>query len=88
MRAIEHSLPWDRIQQLLDDLLIALANLDCRRAAARLSDAVAEYEMKGEIQDYVWNRKGLVTLPPDGKVSMINRRKPADAAPGAQADKH
>ena len=88
MRAIEHSLPWDRIQQLLDDLLIALANFDCRRAAARLSDAVAEYEMKGEIQDYVWNRKGLVTLPPDGKVSMINRRKPADAAPGAQADKH
>jgi hypothetical protein len=62
--------------------------VDCRRAAARLSDAVAEYEMKGEIQDYVWNRKGLVTLPPDGKVAMINRRKPADAAPGAQADKH
>ncbi len=58
MRAIEHSLPWDRMQQLLDDLLIALASFDCRRAVARLMDAVAEYEMKGEIQDYVWNRNG------------------------------
>ncbi len=32
MRAMEHSLPWPRMQQLLNELLIALASFDCRRS--------------------------------------------------------
>jgi FlaA1/EpsC-like NDP-sugar epimerase len=83
MRAIEHSLPWDRMQQLLDDLLIALASFDCRRAVARLTDAVAEYEMTGEIQDYVWNRKALIPIRPDAKVAVIPRRRTPDSPSAA-----
>jgi FlaA1/EpsC-like NDP-sugar epimerase len=74
LRAMEHSLPWERIQLLLDDLLQALANFDCRRAVARLMDAVAEYEMKGEIQDHVWNRKALTPIRPDAKVAVLPNR--------------
>ena len=34
MRAMEHSLPWDAVQQVLDELLVALARFDCDRARA------------------------------------------------------
>jgi FlaA1/EpsC-like NDP-sugar epimerase len=81
MRAMEHSLPWERIQQLLDDLLHALAHFDCRRAAARLMDAVAEYEMKGEIQDYVWSRKALNPVRPDAKVAVMPNRHLTERTP-------
>ncbi|MEO8313269.1 MAG: nucleoside-diphosphate sugar epimerase/dehydratase [Pseudomonadota bacterium] len=83
MRAIEHSLPWDRMQVLIDDLLIALSSFDCRRAVARLMDAVAEYEMKGEIQDYVWNRKALIPVRSDAKVAVIPWRRATDKSPSA-----
>src|SRR5215475_7017772 len=62
LRAIEHRLPWLRMQQILNDLLVALANFDCHRALALLAEAVAEYNGQGiEIRDYVWTRKQ--TLP-------------------------
>jgi FlaA1/EpsC-like NDP-sugar epimerase len=58
LRAIEHRLPWMRMQQILSELLIALANFDCHRALALLAESVAEYNGQGmEIRDYVWTRK-------------------------------
>jgi FlaA1/EpsC-like NDP-sugar epimerase len=79
LRAIEHSLPWDRVEQLLQELLIALGNFDCRRAIARLSDAVAEYRNTDEIQDYIWNRRAT-TLPTrtDLKVTVLPKRRVTD----------
>jgi FlaA1/EpsC-like NDP-sugar epimerase len=61
MRAMEHSLPWQRMQQLLNELLIALASFDCRRSLALLAESVAEYHATHAINDYVWTRK---VLPP------------------------
>ncbi len=60
MRAIEHSLPWTRMQQLLNELLVALASFDCRRPLALLAEAVAEYHATHAINDYIWTRKALV----------------------------
>ncbi len=62
LRAIEHRLPWMRMQQILNDLLVTLANFDCHRALALLAESVAEYNGQGmEIRDYVWIRKQVVT---------------------------
>jgi FlaA1/EpsC-like NDP-sugar epimerase len=88
LRAIEHSLPWERVQLILDDLLIALANFDCRRAIARLSDAVAEYEGSNDIQDYVWQRRAITALTPrtDAKVTIMPKRRATDAPVRGQGE--
>jgi FlaA1/EpsC-like NDP-sugar epimerase len=69
MRAMEHSLPWERMQQLLNELLIALASFDCRRAVAILCEAVAEYRQTHDIRDYVWAQKTLATVDDDRKAA-------------------
>src|SRR4029077_11833071 len=43
MRAIEHRLSWPKMEQVLNDLLVALASFDCRRAVGLLAESVAEY---------------------------------------------
>jgi FlaA1/EpsC-like NDP-sugar epimerase len=84
LRAVEHSLPWERIRQLLDDLLIGLNSFDCRRALARLSEAVEEYQPEAEIQDYVWNRKALNPQRADAKVAVMPRRRLSDSFPSRE----
>jgi FlaA1/EpsC-like NDP-sugar epimerase len=69
MRAMEHSLPWDRMKQILDEMLVALASFDCKRAVALLADAVAEYRTTPEIRDHVWSRKVHVAPADEGKVA-------------------
>jgi FlaA1/EpsC-like NDP-sugar epimerase len=71
MRAMEHSLPWERMQQLLNELLIALASFDCRRSVGLLCEAVAEYRQTHDIRDFVWAQKTFAIGPDD--------REPADA---------
>lgn len=65
MRAMEHSLPWDRMQQLLNELLIALASFDCRRSVSLLCEAVAEYRQTHAIRDFVWAQKTFATGLPE-----------------------
>src|SRR6185437_12495966 len=51
MRAIEHSIPWPRMQRILDELLTTLSSFDCRRALAFLCESVAEYRPAPDICD-------------------------------------
>lgn len=82
MRAMEHSLPWDRMSQLLNELLIALASFDCRRALSLLADGVAEYSHAGAIRDHVWSRKTLLHAQDDGKVTVIApKRRLSESGP-------
>jgi FlaA1/EpsC-like NDP-sugar epimerase len=81
MRAIEHSIPWPRMQRILDELLTTLASFDCRRALAVLSDSVAEYRQAADIRDYVWNRKSVAAVSHDGKVTALApKRRHTDIA--------
>jgi FlaA1/EpsC-like NDP-sugar epimerase len=85
MRAIEHHLPWLRMQQVLNELLVALASFDCHRALALLSDAVAEYRAEGEIRDYVWTRKAVLPHAPAAKVAdFAAKRRLSEAAKPTQ----
>jgi FlaA1/EpsC-like NDP-sugar epimerase len=82
MRAMEHSIPWGRMQQILDVLCSAIEGNDCARALFILREAVAEYRPAEDIRDYVWTRKAaLLPASSDGKVADIaSKRRHADGA--------
>ena len=69
LRAIEHHLPWTRMQQILNEQLVALASFDCHRALALLTESVAEYQTEVDIRDYVWTRKAVLPHAPAAKVA-------------------
>jgi len=85
LRAMEHSLPWPRMQQLLDELLVALGVMDCDRALNVLSEAVAEYRRVPEMRDYVCARKadkGTPVKTDDRKVSDLSvKRRLSESLP-------
>jgi FlaA1/EpsC-like NDP-sugar epimerase len=85
MRAMEHSLPWDQVQQVLNDLLIAMGQFDVRTACDLLRRAVVEYRPTGEIVDGVWCRRESERSL-QFKVTSIESRRPAprrESGPGA-----
>jgi len=75
LRAMEHSLPWDRMQQLLNELLIALASFDCRRAVALLCESVVEYRQSHDLRDFVWTQKSLVETGDHPKVADFSAKR-------------
>jgi FlaA1/EpsC-like NDP-sugar epimerase len=69
MRAIEHHLPWAKMQEALNALLAALASFDCQRTLALLAEAVVEYQSSADVRDYVWARKAM--LLPQATVTNV-----------------
>jgi FlaA1/EpsC-like NDP-sugar epimerase len=57
MRAVEHSLAWDEMHALLQDLLRAMDQFDVRQAREIVMRAVREYRPTGEVVDSVWCRR-------------------------------
>jgi FlaA1/EpsC-like NDP-sugar epimerase len=81
MRAMEHRLPWLKMQEILNDLLVALASFDCHRALALLTESVAEYQGDPDIRDYVWTRKAVLPHAPAAKVAdFAAKRRLSEAA--------
>jgi FlaA1/EpsC-like NDP-sugar epimerase len=68
MRAMEHHLPWPKMQEILNDLLVALASFDCGRALGLLTASVVEYQSSADIRDYVWARKAV---PPQATITNV-----------------
>jgi len=81
MRAIEHRLSWPKMEQILNDLLVALASFDCHSALELLSVSVAEYQADMDIRDYVWTRKALLPHAPAAKIAdFAAKRRLSEAA--------
>ena len=57
LRAMEHSLPWEQIQELLHDLIVAMNQFDVKGACDLLIRGVREYRPSGELVDSVWCRR-------------------------------
>jgi len=76
LRAIEHSLPWDRVQELLNEILEAMGRYDCQRSLQILSDVVAEYTPAAQPHDLMWARQTAVTTD-DRKVTSLKPRRVA-----------
>jgi FlaA1/EpsC-like NDP-sugar epimerase len=85
LRAIEHSLPWDRVQELLNEVLEAMGRYDCQRSLQILSDVVAEYTPAPHPHDLMWARQTTMTTD-DRKVTSLKPRRvvrmtgPSDSA--------
>lgn len=75
MRAMEHSLPWSQVQQVLDELSVALTRFDCDRARQLLMQTVAEYRPNGDIQDLVWSRKAALAHAEVKNVTALQTRR-------------
>jgi FlaA1/EpsC-like NDP-sugar epimerase len=85
LRAIEHRLSWPKMEQILNDLLVALASFDCHRALELLTASVAEYQADTEIRDYVWTRKALLPHAPAAKIAdFAAKRRLSEAAKPTQ----
>ena len=74
LRAIEHSLPWERIQGMLDEILAAMSRFDCPRALQLLSEVVVEYKPAPESHDLVWARQAALPAD-DRKVTSLKVRR-------------
>jgi FlaA1/EpsC-like NDP-sugar epimerase len=74
LRAIEHSLPWDRVQTLLEEILVAMSRFDCHRAQQLLGEVVEEYKPAPESHDLVWARQTAATAD-DRKVTSLKPRR-------------
>jgi FlaA1/EpsC-like NDP-sugar epimerase len=76
MRAIEHSLPWEQVEELLGELLVILSEYDCHAAIAALQKAVQEYQSADGVQDLVWlRRRGLASTRGISQVMDLNSRR-------------
>ena len=89
MRAIEHSMPWQDVQRIIDEMLDALNRNDCDRARDLLMKGVIEYRPGGTLQDHVWLRKTeLVHAKQVGNVADFHaHRFSARRAPGEGFDR-
>ena len=56
MRAMEHSLPWEQVQEFLRKLRVVMDQFDVRAACDLLREVVCEYRPNGEIVDTIWSR--------------------------------
>ena len=74
LRAIEHSLPWDRVQELLNEVLEAMGRYDCQRSLQILSNVVAEYTPAPQPHDLIWARQ-TTTATDDRKVTSLKPRR-------------
>jgi len=81
LRAIEHSLSWEQMRHVLDELAISLSRFDCERAREILLRAVPEYRPSENVQDHVWlsggSRVSGAVLTDDEKVRELRPRAPA-----------
>jgi FlaA1/EpsC-like NDP-sugar epimerase len=74
LRAIEHSLPWERVQSLLEEILLAMSRFDCHRALQLLGEGVEEYRPAPESHDLVWARQ-TAAIADDRKVTSLKPRR-------------
>lgn len=74
LRAVEHCLPWERVQSLLEEILVAMSRFDCHRALHLLGEVVEEYKPGPESHDLVSVRQAVIAAD-DRKVTSLKTRR-------------
>ena len=74
MRAMEHALPWERVDSLLREMSLALRTFDCDRAIAVLKEAVVEYTASAQLHDLVTQEKRAV-IAEQSKITDLQARR-------------
>jgi FlaA1/EpsC-like NDP-sugar epimerase len=83
MRAMEHSLTWEQMQELLHDLIVAMNQFDVKAARDLLMRGVREYRPSGELVDNVWCRRESERRAQSKVTSLDARRSSAKRDTGA-----
>ena len=86
MRAVEHSLPWDTLHDLLQGLLIAMGQFNVREAREVVLRAVKEYRPNGDVVDSVWCRRESERRLQAKVTNLQIRRSGGRREPEAAAD--
>jgi len=86
LRAMEHSLPWERVQEILHNLLIVMGQFDVGAACALLRDSVREYRPTGDIVDKVWCRRSGERRMSSNVTSLEARRAAVRREPPGSSD--
>ncbi len=80
LRAMEQSLSWEQIRNVLDDLAYCSLRFDCERAREILLRAVPEYQPTDKVQDHVWlhggSRVSGAVIDGEEKVRELRPRAP------------
>ena len=80
MRALEESLPWEKVQSCLDNLLDSVRVFDCERSRNLLLEYVDGYTPTNGVEDLVWRATHADASPvADGKVTDLDSRRPGAA---------
>ena len=74
MRAMEHALTWDQVDELLRELLGALRAFDCERAVQLLQKGVVEYQTAAQMHDLVTQEKRAI-ITEQNKVTDLQTRR-------------
>lgn len=74
LRAIEESLEWKQVQELLQQLIDLMEQFDVRSARELLAQGVHEYRPNGDIVDLVWRWRETHRLS-EGKVTSLQTRR-------------
>ena len=81
LRAVEHCLPWETVQELLSDLMVILRRGDCAAAREVLARVVQEYQPASEVADLVHREwpdeatRELEALPASSRVTDLASRR-------------
>ncbi|MBP9591411.1 MAG: polysaccharide biosynthesis protein [Steroidobacteraceae bacterium] len=86
LRAMEHSLPWDKMQELLQKLLVAMGQFDVRMSRELLLQAVQEYQPSDELVDHVWRHRDSEKKVLSNVTSLQARRSATRRDSGHAAD--
>jgi FlaA1/EpsC-like NDP-sugar epimerase len=71
LRAVEHALPWRRVETLLEELLLSVARFDCTATLEILKQAVAEYRPTDQPFDLVDRARAIVPPERTGDVAKV-----------------
>jgi FlaA1/EpsC-like NDP-sugar epimerase len=76
LRAMEHSLPWETMQELLQKILVAMGQFDVKTSRELLLQAVQEYRPSEDLVDHVWRHRDAEKKL-QSKVTSLQARRSA-----------
>ncbi|MGH8494715.1 MAG: polysaccharide biosynthesis protein [Gammaproteobacteria bacterium] len=80
-RALEESLDWGSVRQLLEQLLQATRQFDCEAARRVLLEGVAGYAPTGGVEDLLWQRRAVAVARKSLKTASVTEISSRRAGP-------
>ncbi len=83
MRAMEHSPTWAEVQEMVEELRVAINRFDCKRVLEVLERGVREYARAPQIFDLVWSQRALAPETDKAKIAVLAEHRAQKTPPAA-----